>query len=375
MALLTRPSIVIPLNNPGVQELINLGAKPEAFRHENPRSIVMAIAVRLEDNQIIYGAGKIVAIENGIRMGSTSLLSLDDQWFDGIQDLESHLFTFFQGAKPTFEAKPEPGAQQWRRILALLGGKPDPGRLPDDWRRQLQLAAGLHQIKLDVRVNPEANRPKVIHDLKTSPPDALLVWSDWVAHPEAFLQPYQSARPAGYAELMGTPDRSMSFADLAAELRLHLWEIESKVSKKLEIHRVTTWAEAAKEIEKLVGPHFYLTDRARRMLPNNPYPKPARMLNFMRRLSEVAERYHAASGEIGGRLTDFAMEYRQIEIALFDGNLTPPPMTFDSVTLRAEPHVKVDDHKSPDQCGRIYFAVDRSAFRFVVDHIGLHDYG
>jgi len=32
----------------------------------------------------------------------------------------------------------------------------------------------------------------------------------------------------------------------------------------------------------------------------------------------------------------------------------------------------VDDHKSPDECGRIYFAIVSEEKRFIVAHIGLH---
>ena len=44
---------------------------------------------------------------------------------------------------------------------------------------------------------------------------------------------------------------------------------------------------------------------------------------------------------------------------------------YDGRTLDNRPLVKVDDHTSSSQCGRIYFALD--ARRIVVDHIGLHD--
>jgi hypothetical protein len=135
-----------------------------------------------------------------------------------------------------------------------------------------------------------------------------------------------------------------------------------------------SWADAAKKARQLTGPHFVLTDRAVGMLDANPYPDAARMLDHLRRLSDLARRYHDAEGDLGGPITDIARSEHEIHIALTDKGLRPPKLAgFDG--LQAEPHVKVDDYKSPDQCGRIYFAVDKERFRFIIDHVGLHSYG
>ena len=75
------------------------------------------------------------------------------------------------------------------------------------------------------------------------------------------------------------------------------------------------------------------------------------------------------------RLEEFCAS-RGLTIALFDNSINPPRLTLAGVTtdLRAKPHVKVDDYVAPDRCGRIYFAIDPANARFVIDHIGLHDY-
>jgi hypothetical protein len=97
------------------------------------------------------------------------------------------------------------------------------------------------------------------------------------------------------------------------------------------------------------------------------------MVEQVRMLAEVAALYRA--GFIGMRLEDVCAS-RGLTIALFDNGLNTPQLTIDGTvtTLRAEPHVKVDDYVSPDRCGRIYFAIDSANARFVIDHIGLHDY-
>ena len=39
------------------------------------------------------------------------------------------------------------------------------------------------------------------------------------------------------------------------------------------------------------------------------------------------------------------------------------------------PHLKLDDHTTPNQVGRVYFALDNENHRFIVDHVGLKLYG
>lgn len=133
------------------------------------------------------------------------------------------------------------------------------------------------------------------------------------------------------------------------------------------------WSAAADRVRRLTGPHFTLTVRADRMLEGNPYPRPQRMLMNLQALAGLARRYHDADGDLGRPLDEIALREFGIEIALTDKGLGAPVLSGYG-GIRAEPHVKVDDHKKPHECGRIYFAIDRVRCRFVVDHIGLHDY-
>ena len=110
------------------------------------------------------------------------------------------------------------------------------------------------------------------------------------------------------------------------------------------------------------------------MLDNNPYPKPGRMLSFMKSLEQLALGYHQAGGSLGQRIANAAIEDYGIEVALFDAKLADRQIPFEGESLNPQPHVKVDDYKTPDSAGRIYFAISHATKRFVVDHIGLHDY-
>lgn len=61
----------------------------------------------------------------------------------------------------------------------------------------------------------------------------------------------------------------------------------------------------------------------------------------------------------------------------FDGRLGEPPMTFFNrqgfgYGTLPQPHLKVDEHTSPDQCLRIYWEVDSQTGRWTITSIGLH---
>lgn len=259
--------------------------------------------------------------------------------------------------------------------MALLGGSGN-NDLPSGWTRILRIVAGLRQVNLDIRVGADASRRAVIQQLRSSPPDGLLIWASWVKDPDAFITPYLQARPKAYAQVLGTQQGVMSFSDCASELALHL-QVLAPLDEELPALETgpISWDEAALEIEALVGVHFVLTHRATQMLHRNAYPFPRRMIDQASRLSRIARQFHARGGVLGQRLEDFAMEEEGLLVSLFDADLDPPVIVIDGVELQARPHVKVDDYKSPSECGRIYFAIDHEHLRFVVDHIGLHNYG
>lgn len=376
--LLSKPGLVLPLHPPTEEQLVGVGVDPGSLRRESPRAVGAAVAVTRPDGSPVYGATRVLALEHGLRHGSTLLLAHDDRWTEDLFALEEMLLDLLLDAPETVPPRPEPSGRAWRTVVAVLGGGDDAGRLPPGWRRHLALAAGLHGVTLDVRTNPEGARRQVLADLRQRPPHGLLVWAEWVAAPEAFLAAYRSARPDGYAELLGAARERLTFREHLGELLLHLEAVaplRHDAEPPLGTAPQVDWALAEREILALAGPHFVLTERARRMVRRATYPYPARMLHHARRLAELAAEYAACDGRLGARLCEVAIAKYGIEVALNDTGLSPPSILIDGRTLRAEPHVKVDDHKAKDRCGRIYFAIDTVGRRLVVDHIGLHDYG
>jgi hypothetical protein len=135
-----------------------------------------------------------------------------------------------------------------------------------------------------------------------------------------------------------------------------------------------SWREFAEHLPLLESPAFAITPRAKEGCDPSPYPDPARMWSHLARLAEAADAWAAQNCAVGNALKTWIQEnFDGLEISLHDRGLgSRASFSFEGETYSREPHVKVDDYKGPDECGRIYFAMDRDEQRFIVDHIGLH---
>ena len=374
--LLTDPGTIIPLRRPTAEELQHYPLE-DSSRRVNARDIGLGICLRRVGGNMLYGAARLLVAENGLGFGSTLVLRCEESWTEDRHEFVTHLSDLCRDSAPHYEPKPDAKSKPWQVVTALLGGARSGDSLPNGWQREFRFAAGLYGISLDLRPNPESARAAVINDLQSKPPAALLVWANFVASPDSFIQPFLSARPSGYASLLGSQQQGSSYEDHLAELLMHLAEVSGLSSDRQSSPELKTWKEVKAEILLLEGKHFTLSDRARSMLDGNPYPKAERMYNQVRKLSLVAKTYHEQDGNLGAGFAEFSIVNHGIEVALTDKGLNPPEVRIDNVrqSFHAIPHVKVDDAKSPDQCGRIYFAIDQEQRRLVVDHIGLHDYG
>ncbi|MGO8906435.1 MAG: hypothetical protein ACLQMH_12550 [Solirubrobacteraceae bacterium] len=136
-----------------------------------------------------------------------------------------------------------------------------------------------------------------------------------------------------------------------------------------------SWGEAHSNLHRLTSEAFVMTDRARAHCANgNGYADYRRMWRFLRILADLAGAWREADCSIGGRFDAWAVEQFGIEIALHDSTLGVDTTLFrhEETEYSREPHVKVDDYKQPNECGRIYFALDSDRQRLIVDHVGLH---
>ncbi|HEX8079272.1 MAG TPA: hypothetical protein VF557_03605 [Jatrophihabitans sp.] len=280
-------------------------------------------------------------------------------------------------AKSSFKASPELNAPKWKRVVVLLGGDSQQEKLPWNWEKALKLTSGLFRIHLDIRPNPDSRRPAVIAQLSSTPPDALIVWTDYVRTHKPYTAAYQRAKPSSPCVILGPSLTTDSFIDVIDEFVLQLFEVESALDKGVRATTLTNWDKGAKKVLALESSYFVMSDRLKASLPNCNYPDISRMIRHLEYLEDLARLYHESGGKLGNSIENTATQRYGIEIALFDSKLDPADVILEGEAqagLKALPHIKVDDYKSPDRCGRVYFAIDSVNSRFIVDHVGLHDY-
>ncbi|MBN9104483.1 MAG: hypothetical protein J0I14_05735 [Propionibacteriaceae bacterium] len=329
--------------------------------------IVLNAAMLAHPSGPVYGVGTFLHHEGGLRPGSNSVTWVDGSWFADRDDFAVALAHELSRSIPAVRPTAERNAYPWKVATLLLSGPPPPDTA--ECIRQLQLAAGLFRVVLRIEFDADARFKQLIQNIKSRPPNQLLV-REHVGSGQRYIDQFRGFNPDGYADWIS--DGSQPH-DLLRELICHLSlmsEMPLSAPEPLE------WPDAGEQILAIVSKAegaLLLSDRAKGQLVTNPYPDPRRMVDHVRLLAEVATHYRVNS--IGMRLEEFCAS-RGLTIALFDNSINPPRLTLAGVTtdLRAKPHVKVDDYVAPDRCGRIYFAIDPANARFVIDHIGLHDY-
>ena len=135
---------------------------------------------------------------------------------------------------------------------------------------------------------------------------------------------------------------------------------------------VSSWEDVQQLLPDLEGPGFKITDRALDCGDGKGrYPYPNQMWRALRALERVGREYNERGGKIGQRFEDFATEVAGIEIALQDHSYEDCCyFEYEDKEYSRLPHVKIDDAKSPNEVGRIYFALDGDNGRLIVDWFG-----
>lgn len=147
ITLLYEPTFVAPLKPPTAEELTRLGHDPSGFRNENARCACLAVQFRGPDGETIYGVGRLVALENGIRMGKTAVLAIEDLWSADFDVVISSIVELLRDANESVNAGPEPQAKKWQTVVALLGGaeiRPDSPCPDRAWCRTFRRSSCRH---------------------------------------------------------------------------------------------------------------------------------------------------------------------------------------------------------------------------------------
>jgi hypothetical protein len=373
MRLFSEPHLLFEGRHPTPDEIIFLGANPKRAPTLGPRRFILATTVNI-GGQVLYGEAEAIYLEHGAGFSKPSLLSFRDRWTDDLSELALWIAMDAEGFLSLIQISPEPGSPPWRQAALLLGGGKSKD-IPAVWQQLFKFVAGLYCFNLDIRTNPDSRCNAVLHDIRHGPPDALLVWSRWLDRPHVYVEQYKAVRRDGLAEIIGSPNQAapLNFYDDVFEVAWHLDTIANQLRVADEASPIKSWREAADRILALECDSFELTPQARESLAANSYPDPNRMFIHVKRLASFSIHYAEKSGSIGDRIEDVAIAFG-IEIALRDDSLGERSITRGSKALSTIPHVKVDDNKAADKCGRIYFAIDPEELQIIVDHIGLHDY-
>lgn len=103
-----------------------------------------------------------------------------------------------------------------------------------------------------------------------------------------------------------------------------------------------------------------------------------RMREALDSLAPLAKAWRGKKSKVGESLVSWIGNQTALTYAPEDEPLRIKGLhefTFDKKLWDRQPHIKLDDHTSKDRVGRIYFAIDGEAYRWIVDHVGLKLYG
>ncbi|HET7590790.1 MAG TPA: hypothetical protein VFK14_11485 [Solirubrobacterales bacterium] len=238
----------------------------------------------------------------------------------------------------------------------------------------------------------EAARRAQAEALSVASDDRVPQLQERVAEVEALLDHAESERKAAerritqvekdelkaVEEAMEFNDRAEQLQEENADLRRNLQTIQRFDGlKERDGERdpvpegLGTWEEIGEHVEDLEGPGFCLTAQAKSCADGkNRYPHPGTMWESLRSLERVGRTFNEMGAELGMRFDQFAAEQEGLTIALKDSSYEDCWFEFEGAWHERVPHVKIDDAKSPNEVGRIYFALDTEEKRIIVDWFG-----
>lgn len=167
------------------------------------------------------------------------------------------------------------------------------------------------------------------------------------------------------------------------------WKQEAERARQSSGVRVTDWAEApeldpvdladlASFLEKQTQGAIVFTRDAYRSWKRDDYPHIDVMRDALIALAKAAIEYRRLGSQLGMLPDDWFKQEWELTLASTDKFMSKTGLSafsFTGKTYSREPHLKLGDHTSPNEVGRVYFAMDSEDERFIVDHVGLKLYG
>ncbi|MHC0430882.1 hypothetical protein ACX6XY_11915 [Streptomyces sp. O3] len=128
------------------------------------------------------------------------------------------------------------------------------------------------------------------------------------------------------------------------------------------------------------GGALVFTPNAKDQWQKCSYPHPKRMREALDTLADLAREWKRQKARVGTSLVSWIGDQTALVYAPSDEGLRRYGLHEFKFEGRKkpwdrQPHIKLDDHTSPDRVGRIYFAIDGEKHRWIVDHVGLKLHG
>ncbi|BDB63511.1 hypothetical protein [Rhodococcus sp. RDE2] len=167
------------------------------------------------------------------------------------------------------------------------------------------------------------------------------------------------------------------------------WRQEADRARQSSGVRVPDWSEApnldpgdltdlASYLGKQAQGAIVFTSSAHQSWKRDDYPNINVMRDALVALTKAAIEYRRLGCQLGVLPDDWFKQEWNLTLASTDKYMRKKKLerfTFEGKTYIREPHLKLGDHTSPNEVGRVYFAMDSESERFIVDHVGLKLYG
>lgn len=167
------------------------------------------------------------------------------------------------------------------------------------------------------------------------------------------------------------------------------WKQEAERARQSSGVRMADWAEApelhpidlgdlASYLEKQGQGAIVFTRNAHQSWKRDGYPHVDLMRGALIALTKAAIEYRRLGCQLGMVPDDWFKHEWELNLASTDQYMTKQRLDsfdFDGKTHSRLPHLKLGDNTSPNEVGRVYFAMDAEGERFIVDHVGLKLYG
>lgn len=167
------------------------------------------------------------------------------------------------------------------------------------------------------------------------------------------------------------------------------WKQEAQRARQSSGLKVIDWADApaldpgdladlASFLEKQGQGAITFTHNAHQSWKRDDYPRNEIMRDALIALTKAAIEYRRLGCQLGMLPDEWFKQEWELALASTDKYMRKNALdgfAWDGKTYSREPHLKLGDHTSPNEVGRVYFAMDSEGERFIVDHVGLKLYG